>query len=75
MNQVCDGTPQCLDKSDEAGCQKPSMSCSMRCDRDTHCIAEIFICNGVRDCLDGTDEANCGEPTVLLNCSNQSKIM
>lgn len=67
MNQVCDGTPQCLDKSDETGCWKPSRSCSMRCDSDTHCIPEVFICNGIRDCLDGTDEANCGEPTVLLN--------
>ncbi len=72
MNQVCDGTPQCLDKSDEAGCWKPSRNCSMRCDWDTHCVPEVFVCNGNRDCLDGTDEANCGEPTVLLNLGKLS---
>lgn len=61
MNQVCDGTPQCQDNSDEAGCRKPSRICSMRCDWDHHCIPEAFICNGIKDCRDGTDEANCGE--------------
>lgn len=64
FRQVCDGTPQCPDNSDEAGCWKPTKSCSIRCDGNTHCIPEVFICNGMRDCWDGSDEADCGESAV-----------
>ncbi len=61
---VCDGTPQCPDHSDEAGCWKPTKSCSIRCDGNSHCIPEVFMCNGMRDCWDGSDEADCGEFAV-----------
>ena len=63
---VCDGTPQCQDRSDELDCLKADHSCSHRCDDKTRCIPDGFLCDGERDCLDGTDEANCGEVSELV---------
>ncbi|KAK3521954.1 hypothetical protein QTP70_020467, partial [Hemibagrus guttatus] len=57
--QVCDGTPQCQDRSDEMDCFTRTKSCSHRCDDKTRCIPESFLCDGERDCVDGTDEADC----------------
>ncbi|XP_073685377.1 uncharacterized protein [Garra rufa] len=70
FRQVCDGTPQCPDHSDEAGCWKPTKSCSIRCDGNSRCIPEVFICNGMRDCWDGSDEADCAMPTPPSPCKN-----
>lgn len=58
---VCDGTPQCQDRSDEQDCFKATQGCSHLCDNKTRCVPEGFLCDGEQDCLDGTDEANCGE--------------
>lgn len=59
--QVCDGTPQCQDRSDEMNCFKLSETCSHHCDNRSRCIPETFLCDGERDCLDGTDEIGCSE--------------
>ncbi|XP_059400694.1 low-density lipoprotein receptor-related protein 2-like [Carassius carassius] len=68
FRQVCDGTPQCPDHSDEAGCWKPTKSCSIRCDGNSRCVPEVFVCNGMRDCWDGSDEADCAMPTPPSPC-------
>ncbi len=65
--QVCDGTPQCQDRSDELDCFSRSHECKHQCDNKTRCIPESFLCDGEKDCVDATDEANCCELTKISN--------
>lgn len=60
QTQVCDGVPQCQDRSDELGCAEHMDGCAHQCDDKSRCIPNTFLCDGERDCLDGSDEANCG---------------
>uniref|UniRef100_A0A8D3C0A7 EGF-like domain-containing protein n=1 Tax=Scophthalmus maximus TaxID=52904 RepID=A0A8D3C0A7_SCOMX len=61
QSQVCDGVPQCQDRSDELACAKHMEGCAHHCDDKSRCIPNSFLCDGERDCLDGSDEANCAE--------------
>lgn len=60
QTEVCNGEPQCQDRSDEADCYEKGDGCSHHCDKGSRCIPESFLCDGERDCLDGSDEAQCG---------------
>uniref|UniRef100_A0A672M2Z5 Si:dkey-88l16.3 n=1 Tax=Sinocyclocheilus grahami TaxID=75366 RepID=A0A672M2Z5_SINGR len=77
--QVCDGTPQCQDRSDELDCFSRSHKCKHQCDDKTRCIPESFLCDGEKDCVDATDEANCSEikrgdiNLVTLNKGNKEQ--
>ncbi|KAK3801368.1 hypothetical protein RRG08_059070 [Elysia crispata] len=67
----CDGRPDCLDRSDEAGCQ----SCrpgSFRCGNGV-CIDERRRCDRRADCSDRTDEEDCPEPCRAdqFTCDNR----
>ena len=61
---VCDGVPHCLDKSDESDCK---MVCddvdTFRCEDESRCIPTSALCNGLNECLDASDETPemCGE--------------
>lgn len=59
-DQVCDGVPQCQDRSDELQCTKKTEGCVHHCDNESRCLAANVLCDRVKDCLDGTDEADCG---------------
>lgn len=59
-DQVCDGVPQCQDRSDEISCAKRMEGCAHLCDENSRCIPNSFLCDGEQDCGDGSDEATCG---------------
>lgn len=54
--RACDGTPDCDDAADEAGCDCPPQH--MRCDAGA-CVPLAARCDAVRDCADGSDERDC----------------
>ncbi|CAJ0931798.1 unnamed protein product, partial [Mesorhabditis belari] len=58
---VCDGEPDCRDRSDEQNC--PAMR---QCEPNEHrcnnqrCVQKMWLCDGDDDCGDGSDELSCG---------------
>ncbi|MEQ2184542.1 hypothetical protein GOODEAATRI_009042 [Goodea atripinnis] len=56
----CDGTNDCIDNSDEEGCEE--LTCDplgdFRCDNH-RCVPIRWKCDGTNDCGDGSDERNC----------------
>lgn len=62
---LCDGVPQCQDRSDEVDCFNLGEGCVHRCDKK-RCLSEPFICDGEADCDDGSDEADCGNAPLLV---------
>ncbi|XP_028850828.1 basement membrane-specific heparan sulfate proteoglycan core protein isoform X4 [Denticeps clupeoides] len=73
----CDQRPDCLDMSDELGCEaapppvpatrRPAGPGPCRADQATcrsgECISRDYLCDGERDCSDGSDEITCGTPS------------
>ncbi|KAA0203179.1 hypothetical protein HAZT_HAZT004500 [Hyalella azteca] len=75
-NQLCDGTSNCDDASDEYFCQviqSPNSQDVSSCDRgDFHCgsgecIADSKVCDGVQHCSNGADESRSCEESCKVN--------
>jgi hypothetical protein len=60
--EVCDGTPDCADATDETHCGLPS--CAGFVCADDVCVPMEQLCDGQADCNDGSDEVAC----VLPDC-------
>ncbi|XP_021582708.2 low-density lipoprotein receptor-related protein 2 isoform X1 [Ictidomys tridecemlineatus] len=71
----CDGTGDCSDDTDEAGCPRQScQSGNFQCESEGNCIPNIWVCDNEEDCSDGSDEhQHCPGRTCSshqLTCSN-----
>ncbi|KAK0094293.1 hypothetical protein PV326_011340, partial [Microctonus aethiopoides] len=61
ISKKCDGIVDCLDRDDEANCQKQNSTCfkdEFQCGNGK-CLSKDNVCNGEDDCEDLTDEMNC----------------
>ncbi|XP_016978017.1 modular serine protease [Drosophila rhopaloa] len=74
LDQLCDGTANCLDASDETAAMCDKVWCpgyGFRCKYGA-CIASTAVCDGVNDCVDGSDEEGwlCRAQMQQANCDN-----
>lgn len=73
MRWLCDGTPNCLDHSDERDC------CSGH-ECGGHCLPPEVVCDGWQNCADGSDEAPaaCAKrqaPTITASVPHSSNYL
>ncbi|ELW62289.1 Low-density lipoprotein receptor-related protein 2 [Tupaia chinensis] len=70
----CDGTKDCSDDSDEAGCSHSCQVGYFQCQSGGECIPTSWVCDYEQDCEDGSDEQqNCSGRTCSsdqITCSN-----
>ncbi|KAM3955951.1 putative vitellogenin receptor yl [Aphomia sociella] len=73
-SQVCDGEPDCPNKSDEDAVVCDKLLChenEFMCTSGS-CILKSFKCDGESDCTDGSDEADCKKTCMFgyYQCRN-----
>lgn len=74
--RICDGIPDCTDKSDESFCQSDCGEHAFKCRSSGRCIPDAWKCDGDADCADGSDESpsichgrTC-DPDTQYRCTN-----
>lgn len=64
VTRVCDGMPDCIDKSDEGNCTCTSYEYTCL---GGGCINRTHLCDGIRHCVKGDDETH-------PDCSGKSRF-
>ncbi|KAM9734824.1 uncharacterized protein ACNS7B_014278 [Menidia menidia] len=62
-SHICDGERDCMDGSDEQGCQETCKQGEFQCAHGKMCIPEAEVCDGKSQCRDQSDELDCWEKT------------
>uniref|UniRef100_A0A3Q2YMN6 Low-density lipoprotein receptor-related protein 1B-like n=1 Tax=Hippocampus comes TaxID=109280 RepID=A0A3Q2YMN6_HIPCM len=76
FRHVCDGEPDCSDKSDEEDCELACNEDQFQCAHGKKCIDKDEVCDGILHCQDRSDEVHCSKPEGCVHlCDNNNRCL